>query len=54
MHLHVKGYEALELEYGDAVGQLILDSVAQFVRNTLRDMDLLSKLELGEFEIHYL
>ena len=49
MHLHVQGYEALELEYGDAVGRLILDSVAQFVRNTLRDMDLLSKLDSGEF-----
>ncbi|NOY30586.1 MAG: diguanylate cyclase [Planctomycetes bacterium] len=49
IHIRVKEYANLEKEYGDAAGQLILDLVAQFIRNTLRDMDLLGKLELGEF-----
>jgi len=49
IHIQVKEYDRLENEFGEAAGQLILDLVAQFIRNTLRDMDLLGKLELGEF-----
>ncbi len=51
MHICVKDYKSLTSEYGEAVGRLLLDSVAQFVRGTLRDMDLLGKLELGEFVV---
>jgi len=51
MCLSVKGYKGLEQLYGQAVGKLILDSVAQFVRTTLREMDLLCKLEMGEFAV---
>jgi len=49
MHISLRGYADLEREYGDAVGQLLIDSVAQFVRASLRDMDLLGQLNDGEF-----
>ncbi len=49
IHIQVKEYAQLENEYGEAAGQLLLDLVAQFICNTLRDMDLLGKLESGEF-----
>ncbi len=49
MHLTVKDYGDLEKEYGNAVGKLLLDSVAQFVRSSLRDMDLLGQHESGQF-----
>jgi len=49
IHIQVKEYAQLENEYGNAAGLLLLDLVAQFIRNTLREMDLLGKLELGEF-----
>jgi len=51
IHIRVKEYTQLENEYGEAAGQLLLDLVAQFIRNTLREMDLLGKLEPGEFII---
>jgi len=51
IHIRVKEYRHLENEYGDAAGQLLLDLVAQFIRNTLRDMDLLANLENGEFVV---
>jgi len=49
MYLHVAGYSKLTQEFGSAVSDLILDSVTQFIGSTLRDMDLLGKLEPGEF-----
>lgn len=51
MHIRVKNYANLEKEYGSAVGQLLLDSVAQFIRTSLRDMDLLGKVVPGEFAV---
>lgn len=51
MHIRVKNYAPLEREYGGAVGQLLLDSVAQFIRTSLRDMDLLGKVVPGEFAV---
>ena len=51
MHVRVKNYANLEKEYGDAVGKLLLDSVAQFIRTSLRDMDLLGKVVPGEFAV---
>ena len=41
----------MENEYGEAVGSLLLDSVAQFVKGTLREMDLLGIVEPGEFVV---
>jgi len=49
MFLKVQGYSRLEEEYGYAVGEMLLDTVAQSVRSTLRDMDLLARLDSGEF-----
>lgn len=49
MQLRVKNYDHLASEYGDAVGHLLLDSVAQFIRAALREMDLLGKLKGGDF-----
>lgn len=51
MFLRVSGYPELEKEFGSAVGQLILESVAQFIQSTLRQMDLLAKLEQGDFAV---
>ena len=51
MHLHVKGYDQLEKEYGDAVGTLLLDTVSQFINSRLREMDLLGKVSNGEFVV---
>jgi diguanylate cyclase (GGDEF)-like protein len=51
IHLQVRGYLELESEYGTAVGGMLLDSVAQFIRFSLRDMDLLGKLEPGDFVV---
>ena len=51
MYLQVKDYENLAKEYGDAVGLLLLDSVAQFIRSTLRDMDLMGRLTDGDFVV---
>jgi diguanylate cyclase (GGDEF)-like protein len=45
----VKDYEKLETTYGTAVGLLLLDSLATFITSTLREMDMLGKLEAGEF-----
>ena len=49
MQISLRDYDKLAKEYGDAVGQLLLDSVAQFVRSSLRDMDLLGELNAGDF-----
>jgi diguanylate cyclase len=49
MYLRVVGFEALEREFGTALGDLLLDSVGQFVCRTLREMDLLGRSQPGEF-----
>jgi len=51
IYIRVNEYARLENEYGDAAGQLLLDLVAQFIRKTLRDMDLLAYLGHGEFVV---
>ncbi len=51
IHLQVKGYQELENEYGNAVGTMLLESVAQFTKSSLREMDLLGKLDLGTFVV---
>jgi diguanylate cyclase len=47
----VKEFAKLELTYGSPVGTLLLDSLATFIASTLRDMDLLGKLDAGEFVV---
>ncbi|QEG36887.1 diguanylate cyclase domain-containing protein [Bythopirellula goksoeyrii] len=49
LYLKVIGYSALERDYGEAVTELVLDSVGQFIGTRLREMDLLGRLERGEF-----
>ena len=51
MHIIVKNYAGLEREFGNAVGELLLNSVARFILASLRDMDLLAKFAPGEFAI---
>jgi len=51
LRFRVKDFAKLELTYGVAVGTLLLDSLATFIASTLRDMDLLGKLEAGEFVV---
>jgi diguanylate cyclase len=51
IYLQVKDYQELENEYGNAVGAMLLESVAQFTRSSLREMDLLGKHELGTFVV---
>jgi diguanylate cyclase len=51
LHFRVKDFADLELTYGCAVGSLLLDSLATFINASLRDMDLLGKLEAGEFAV---
>ena len=48
VHFRVRDYANLEHNYGNAVGTLLIDSLASFVQSTLRDMDLLARLEGGE------
>jgi diguanylate cyclase len=51
LHFRVRDYQRLETTYGTAVGSLLLDSLASFIGSTLRDMDLLGKLDDGEFVV---
>ncbi|MEM9657771.1 MAG: diguanylate cyclase, partial [Planctomycetota bacterium] len=49
MYLRVKRFASFEQDYGESFGKLVLESVAQFVRSTLREMDLLGALDRGDF-----
>jgi len=51
LHFRVQDYQKIETAYGTAVGSLLLDSLASFISSTLRDMDLLAKLDDGEFAV---
>jgi diguanylate cyclase len=48
LYFRVKDFKKLEHTYGNAIGALLLDSLASFIQSTLRDMDLLGRLENGE------
>jgi diguanylate cyclase (GGDEF)-like protein len=48
LYFRVKDFKKLEHTYGNAIGALLLDSLASFIQSTLRDMDLLGRLEHGE------
>lgn len=49
IHLEVDQYEAIRRDFGAAAAELTLDSVAQFINTTLRDMDLLARAGEGDF-----
>jgi diguanylate cyclase len=51
LNFRVKDFQKLETTYGSAVGVLLLDSLATFISSSLRDMDLLGKLDAGEFVV---
>lgn len=51
MHLRVQDYREIANNYGDAASDLIIESVAGFIRATLREMDLLGRLDEGEFGV---
>ena len=51
VHLRVKDYADLVNTYGDALGEMILDAVAGYVSSTLREMDVLAKLDRGMFAV---
>jgi diguanylate cyclase len=48
LYFRIKDYKKLQHDFGDAIGALLVDSLASFIQSTLRDMDLLGKLEDGE------
>lgn len=49
MHLQVDDYSAIRQQYGRSVAHMTLDSVALFTQSALREMDLLARLDDGEF-----
>ncbi len=49
MHLQIDDYPAIRQQYGKSVAHLTLDSVALFTQSALREMDLLARLDDGEF-----
>ncbi len=51
MHLRVDDFATIRLEYGKSVAQLTLESVALFTQSALREMDLLARLDDGEFVV---
>lgn len=48
LHFRVRDFAHLENTYGNAVGELLIDSLATFLQANLRDMDLLARLDGGE------
>jgi diguanylate cyclase len=48
LYFRVKDFKKLEHIYGNAIGALLIDSLSSFIQSTLRDMDLLGRLENGE------
>ncbi|HEY4308898.1 MAG TPA: diguanylate cyclase [Pirellulales bacterium] len=51
MHLRIDDYATIKRTYGKSIAQLMLDSVAQFTGSVLREMDLLARLDEGEFGV---
>lgn len=49
MAVELTNYHILATEYGDAIAQMTLDSVAQFLKHTLRDMDLVAQTDSCQF-----
>jgi diguanylate cyclase len=51
VHLLIDDYSLICEQYGRSVARLMLDSVATFTQSALREMDLLGRLNDGEFVI---
>lgn len=51
MHLQVDNYAQIRQQYGKSVAHMTLDSVALFTQAALREMDLLARLDDGEFVV---
>jgi diguanylate cyclase len=51
MHLRVDDYATLRQTYGKSVASMVLESVAQFTQSALRQMDVLGRLDDGEFAV---
>lgn len=51
MHLAIKDFNDLNGKFGDAVGRLLVESVAGYIKSTLREMDLLGDLTGGHFAV---
>lgn len=51
MYLRVKDHHELVETYGEAVGDLVLDSVVTFIQSAQREMDLLGVYDVGEFVV---
>ncbi len=51
LHFRMKDYQKIANTYGTTVGALLLDSLATFISSTLRDMDMLAKLDDGDFVV---
>jgi len=49
MNLKVDDFETIRSEYGKSIAHLTLDSVALFTQSALREMDLLARLDDGDF-----
>jgi diguanylate cyclase len=51
MYLKIDEYEVLAKKYGGAIGRQIVDAVSPSLQKTLREMDVLARLDNGEFVI---
>ncbi len=51
MAVEFEGYDQVIAEYGEAVATLTLDSVAVFLTSTLREMDLVGRLDHGRLVV---
>jgi len=51
MHLRVDDYPTIREQYGKSIAHMVLDSVALFTQSALREMDLLARVDDGEFVV---
>jgi diguanylate cyclase len=51
MNLRITDYATIKRDYGKSVAQLMLASVTQYAQSVLREMDLLARLDEGEFGV---
>jgi len=49
MLIHVDNFKTFSTQYGNQVGDLVLDAVAQYLQVLIRDMDLLARYSSGQF-----
>ncbi|MEN1680722.1 MAG: diguanylate cyclase [Planctomycetota bacterium] len=49
--IDVRGFDPMCRDYGEAIGLLTLDSLAMFLTSTLREMDLLGRLDDSHFAL---